>query len=701
MLARLAKQPRALTAICLGWMLGVTVLHIFLARYRNLEWKARDQLVRFGSRSELHPQIVFLAIDNASITLDLLMEDERKQSPALSLMENGFPYPRTVYPLIIERLVQAGARVVVFDMLFPSEKETDGPFREALAKYADQVVIGANLEARDQGAAGGHERLHHTLVPPATSLIPPVPGMDDRLGFVNFWGDPDDKVVRRALYRTTSEEMVGLPFRKAAPELFSLSARAVQKAGQLDRVPATHEMTLPRFAQQIRPHSLYEIFVRKFWDIPPYNGGELFRDKIVLIGPDGNWVKDELLTAFGLTTGPRLHISAMNAALKGDFLSEPSEWTNLLCIFAAGACAWLLGGLVQRRLLRLVILFGVAVSSYGAAQLLFNLQGFLPIVLSPLVALIGSSLTWTVREQVLDRVERLRMRRTLERYVSQDIVRELLDNPESYLNSIGGVRKEITVLFSDVRGFTSMTENADPHALVAQLNEYFEGMVATVFANQGTLDKFMGDAVMAHWGSIVGEGAEIDAVRAVTTALQMRTALARLNAAWKERGIVELQIGIGVSHGPAIVGNIGCEAKMEVSVIGDAVNLGSRLEGTTKQYHLDLCISETAAALVRESFIVRSVDLIVVKGKTKPVGVFTILEKRGPGVTEPAWLARHEEAVQFYRTGAFSAAEKAWRDVLEQAPTDGVAQVFIERCVELQKHPPEAEWTGVYEMKSK
>ena len=130
-------------------------------------------------------------------------------------------------------------------------------------------------------------------------------------------------------------------------------------------------------------------------------------------------------------------------------------------------------------------------------------------------------------------------------------------------------------------------------------------------------------------------------------------------------------------------------------------SLGSRLEGVTKQYHLDFCIGENAAALVRDSFIVRSVDLIVVKGKTKPVEVFTVLDQRRPGSTEPPWLAQHEEAVRLYRSGAFSAAEKAWRDVLSQAPQDGLAQVFVERCVELQKSPPAGPWTGIYEMQSK
>ena len=291
------------------------------------------------------------------------------------------------------------------------------------------------------------------------------------------------------------------------------------------------------------------------------------------------------------------------------------------------------------------------------------------------------------------------MRRTFERYVSKDIVRELLDNPQTYLNSLGGLRKEITVLFSDVRSFTTLTESADAHALVSQLNEYFEAMVAIVFANHGTLDKFIGDAVMAHWGSIVTEGATVDAARAITTVLQMRGALTTLNTKWRQRGMPEMRVGFGVNHGEAIVGNLGCEARMEVTVIGDAVNLGSRLEGVTKKFNIDLCIGEKAAALVRDQFRLRSVDLLIVKGKTRPVEIFTVLGKLD--TPEPPWLARHEEATKLYRAGNFAEAEKLWREVLAEEPGDGIAETFIDRCLELQAHPPAAPWTGAYEMKSK
>jgi adenylate cyclase len=205
---------------------------------------------------------------------------------------------------------------------------------------------------------------------------------------------------------------------------------------------------------------------------------------------------------------------------------------------------------------------------------------------------------------------------------------------------------------------------------------------------------------MAHWGSIVSGGEKTDAQRAVQTALDMRHALAKLNEGWKLRGVMELKFGIGINHGPAIVGNLGCEEKMEVSVIGDAINLASRLEGVTKEYGIDLALGELAEPLVRDAFIVRSVDLLVVKGKTKPVGVFTVLDRRDTGA-EPPWLALHEEAVVLYRAGDFSNAEKKWREVLAQSPQDSIAKVFAVRCAELQRNPPDADWDGVFVMTKK
>jgi adenylate cyclase len=442
--------------------------------------------------------------------------------------------------------------------------------------------------------------------------------------------------------------------------------------------------------------------VESIWEKPPYNSGALFKDKIVLIGAAGNVAEDRLQTPFGAALGPTIHLSAINAALNRDFLHETSRAANLALILAAGALAWLLCAGIRKPLVRLVVLSGALAAYYGVVQWLFNATGFFPVLLSPLLALGTSGIAWSVWEQVLDLRDKARLRRTFERYVSRDIVKELLDNPQSYLNTLGGQRKQVTVLFSDVRGFTTITESGDEQALVAQLNEYFNEMVNIVFRHHGTLDKFIGDAVMAQWGGIVTEGEKEDALRAVTTAVEMRKTLVRLNEDWARREMIELKFGIGVNQGQAIVGNLGCDAKMEVSLIGDAVNTASRFEGMTKQFHVDLLIGETVARLVREKFIVRSVALSQPKGKTKPVEIFTVLDERGAGTTEPAWLADYEEGVRQFRAREFAAAISSFESALRENPGDWLIEhYYLEQCRGFVANPPPPDWTAVDVMTSK
>ena len=688
---------RTLTIICLLFTAVIALLYLKDEQYDRLERSGRDWLLTNGRarRASRDPRIVFLAIDEASRQLDAVFADDFEKSPALRLMKQGFPYPRETYAHIIQRLADAGARAVVFDIIFPSPKDGDEAFHAALEKYRDHVVIGSNLVTKGQEDFG--QALYSgTLqnVPPSPSLIPESQG-DPRVGFVNVHPDPDG-IVRQVVYRTTPLEF----FRdsQGGSELLSLSAQALHQAGFGKSIPAEHRPVMFRYAEEFESRSLYEIFVEDQWNAPPYNHGAMFRDKIVVIGSIGQSSEDRLQTPFGVTVGPYIHLNAINAALHNDFITTTAPRVDIAAIVAAGGVAWLFGACVRRPLLRLFLLGLFAAGYIQTAQWIAN-TGLQLILIGPLLALAASGITWSAWEQVLDRLERQRTRQALDRYVGHDVAREVLDVRDSFLATLGGLRKEITIIFSDIRGFTTRTETADPHALVTQLNEYFQAMVNIVYAHRGTLDKFIGDAVMAHWGSLVTMGPAGDAAAAVSAVLEMQAKTAELNARWIQQGVTPLQVGFGVNQGEAIVGNLGCEAKMEVSAIGDAVNLGSRLEGATKQYHLDLCIGENVAALVRDQFILRSVDLIIVKGKTQPVAIFTVLG--GKGTPAPPWLERHEEAMGMYRAGDFAAAEKAWRDVLAQAPEDGLTQVLLERCVTLQAHPPTPPWTGVYEMTSK
>ena len=703
-MSKLKRQHhRSLLAIAAGWTLAVMALYWgsewlwvkLKIPYLVWEGSTKNWVAKEGRPAEPSPEIFFLAMDGPSHTLDQLWPEELAASPVLRMMKRK-SWSREVYAATLDRLAGAGAKVVAFDVIFPGDDDSDPILREALEKHRGVAVIGSHIE---------ETAVSKSLEPPPFTLIPAADQNDDRIGFVNAWADPDG-ILRRMRMQITSTEFHNIATDEEQKVFESLAARIARKAGYGGRIPPDHGDHPFRFAyrgetllSEQKPPSLYQIFVSTYWE-KNYANGTFFKNKIVLVGPEGRYNKDTFQSPFGEIAGPEYHLNAVNAIINDQFLRETEPRVNYLLVALGGMIAWVLGRFVHAPPARILLVVLGAAAWFFASIRLYNVGWVIP-VLSPILALAGTGFLFSIFEQFLDRREKAKLRQTFERYVSKDVVKELIDNPEGWLNTLGGQRKPITVMFSDLRGFTSMTEDADPHALVQQLNEYFDDMVEIVFANKGTLDKFIGDAVMAHWGSITTEGVVVDAIRAVTTAVQMRKTLALVNPHWKARGMRELAFGIGVNMGEAIVGNLGSKEKAEVSAISDTVNLASRLEGVTKQYRIDLCIGENVATLVSDSFILRSLDLILVKGKTKPVKIFAVIDELRPNVAAPPWLARHEEAVKLYRGGDFTAAETAWREVLAQSPGDSIAEVFLARCADLRANPPEGKWSGVFEMTSK
>ena len=236
-----------------------------------------------------------------------------------------------------------------------------------------------------------------------------------------------------------------------------------------------------------------------------------------------------------------------------------------------------------------------------------------------------------------------------------------------------------------------------------QLNEYFAEMTQHVFKLEGTLDKFIGDCVMAVWGNLLSQGTEKDAQNAVLTALAMKRSLVKLNEDWKKRGMPELAFGIGINHGQAIVGNLGSNEKMELTVIGDAVNTASRLEGLTKRFHQYLLLGESMGPLVREQFLLQTVGLLQPKGKTVPAEVYTVLGERGPKVDGALekWLADYESAVKLFRKRDFETAKKRFERCLRDRPGDYLCGMYLQECDGLMHNPPDEKWNGVFVMTEK
>jgi len=352
---------------------------------------------------------------------------------------------------------------------------------------------------------------------------------------------------------------------------------------------------------------------------------------------------------------------------------------------------------VRKPLICIGALVAITAAYLGTARLLYDNTGLLLLTVPVLAALVLSGLFSLGFEYFLERREKLRTRRTLERYVSKNLVREILENPDSYYSSLKGVRVPVTILFSDLIGFTTLAEKADPEALVAQLNEHLTRMTSVIFNNGGTLDKFIGDAIMAVWGNVRSLGTAQDAKNAARAALAMRQELAQLNQKWRGEGRMGLGMGIGINQGEVIVGNIGSQERMDPTVIGDAVNLASRLEGLTRVYGADILVGASAAELVREEVYLRSVARVQVKGKTKPVDVFTFIGSRNEDVDPELlkWLESYEEGFEKFRARDFIQAKILFSRFLEFYPDDLLAKMYLSRSLEYERTPPDQAWEAV------
>jgi len=295
-----------------------------------------------------------------------------------------------------------------------------------------------------------------------------------------------------------------------------------------------------------------------------------------------------------------------------------------------------------------------------------------------------------------DITEEKRIRSTMSRYMSKEVADQLLSAGELEL---GGVEQKVTVMFSDVRSFTSIAEALGPRETVSLLNEYFTEMVDVIFQHGGILDKYMGDGIMALFGApLVGPN---DADNALAVADAMMERLAALNVRRVAAGQAALDIGIGFSTGPTVVGNIGSVRRLDYTVIGDTVNLASRLEGATKQYGARILLSEMTVRDLKGPATLREIDLIRVKGKDRPVAVYESLGYRAHEPALKGLLALHAAGIEAYRAREWSAAQRAFEGALELYPTDGPALAYRERCAVLADRPPPDDWDGIWNLTEK
>src|ERR1041385_6254173 len=691
-----------LGVICFFWTGLIFLGHFFPATpFLSAPWRAEqgfEDLLRQEGRKTAAPRdFVFLGVDQSTLQLPPLSPEEITGNRAFQLMTaRPFPWSREVWALLLDRLFGAGARLVVFDLLFYPPNEGDPQFHAALDRYHDKVVLGANFEFQEN---------KRQEITPNDALIPPPQLLDDRVGYVNFFPDTIDGKTRASIYRMTESQIEGVAPYPSEQVYESLASRALTKIGHANDVPRDFHGHMIRFtdpdAFEARP--LYEVFDPKLWHAN-YADGAFFKNKIVMVGPSAQVMHDVVDTPMSpATLGPVVHLQAMAAAMGHEFLRPTPEKVELALVAAAGLLAWSLVSFLRKPLLCVGALIVIIATYLGAARLFYDTTGLLLLTVPVLAALLLSGSFSLGFEYALERLEKVRTRRTLERYVSKNLVKEVLENPDSYYSTLRGARVPVTILFSDLVGFTTLSEKADPEALVAQLNEYLTQMTSVVFSNGGTLDKFIGDAIMAVWGNVRSLGTAQAAKNSGRAALGMRRELKELNQKRRDQGRMGLGMGIGINKGEVIVGNIGSQERMDPTVIGDSVNLASRLEGLTRVYGVDILIGVSAAELLRDEFHLRSVARVQVKGKTKPVDVFTLIGARDEKVDPQLlkWLESYEEGLDKFRTRDFVQAKILFSRFLEFYPDDLLAKMYLDRALEYEQVPPDEAWRSVEVFKKK
>ncbi len=705
---------------------------------RTLEHAFSD--LRFRERLALAPPdpprtTVVVAVDEKSI-------DEG----------GGWPWPRTQYARVIDQLDRAGAAAVAFDVAFFDDAAATDALADAVRRSGRTVqaimllgtgeiehLTGAQradqLGRLGQAALGtsaslsgdpGAVTLTPLSVPDDLEVFPavqaPLPSIAHAGSWFGYFNTrPDDDAVIRSVplaARVAGSLVVpsldlaaaalacGAPGPSAVdpladtPQSGRISGVAIGcAAGTLD-VPLhdggwlAADYTVPW--AQIPRLSAIDVARGAF-------SAAFVRGKVAVVAATANGTHDLRSTPLDSDVpGGVVHATIVDQILRRRFLRRP-DWAiavELAVIagiglgfglaFASLALPWTLAAL------------GAGLAAWHGASYLFFTHGLelctaLPLL--ELLTLFPVAIGW---RYLTEEREKRFIRRAFRHYLTASVMEAVLADPSRL--SLGGEKRELTVLFSDIRGFTGLSERLAPEKLVALLNGYLTPMTELVFENGGTLDKYMGDAIMAFYGAPVEQPDH--ALRACRTACQMLDRLAALREGWAAEGLPPLDIGIGISTGPMVVGNMGSRERFDYTVMGDAVNLGSRLEGANKLYGTRILLSEATHALVRGQVVTRELDRVRVKGKAEPVRIYELIAVGAPpapfaAAGGPGRIAGYEAALRSFREGRFDEAAAALEALLRDWPEDVPTARLLERVRALRGRPLPAGWDGVTVLETK
>ncbi|RPJ76158.1 MAG: adenylate/guanylate cyclase domain-containing protein [Acidobacteria bacterium] len=665
---------KLLTAAGIGFATAaVAALLGLLPFVRTIELKTYDWRMRLvADGASARSDIVLVAIDEPSI---------RSLEPAVG----RWPWPRLVHAALLDFLARAPARAVVYDVLFAERdrhsltiggeqwtgEESDRALVEATARAGNVVhVVSAVGEASATEGGGGNSpavetpyRGLDTVFETRPALAPPFPELakaSKAVGHNLLVLDPDGPVRRSVPFIRHAGQFVpslavaaavlagGLPPAGVRTEGRSLHVGPRAMPLLVEQLPSFYgerregRRSLIRFPGGVlnagKPtyadYSFYDLFYSEQQIAAgqrPTVDPSVFRDKVVFVGTTAAGLSDVFaVPVAGKMPGMQVHASVLDNLLSGRFMAPAPGWLGLVLVLACAlaasvAIAWfgVWRGVGTASLLALLLT--------AAAVSLFTRGTWLRVT-EPLLATAMAAFAAVAYQYLVEDREKRKVKGLFVRYVSKDVCDQLMADPARA--RLGGQRREMSVLFSDIRGFTTFSEGGTPEEVVGLLNEYFSRMVHVVFAHRGTLDKFIGDAVMALFGAPLDDPDHAD--HAVQAALDMLDELAGLNERWAAEGRPTLAIGIGVNSGDMVAGNIGSSSIMSYTVVGDAVNLGARLESLNKEYGTSIIVSEATRALLKGRYDIRGLGDVVVKGKTRSVAIYEVRAAAGRAAGEPA-----------------------------------------------------------------
>ncbi|HET9703615.1 MAG TPA: adenylate/guanylate cyclase domain-containing protein [Vicinamibacterales bacterium] len=583
------------------------------------------------------------------ISLVLIDDDSlRRMEPLVG----RWPWPRLVHATVVDYLAAAGAKVIAYDILFAERDirkfmvgDTEWTGEESDAALVDSTRQAGNVvhvaEASSAELIDPTRAVVENFEAPALNVpAPPTPCVEVRprvtppfpalaavsnaIGHTLF--TLENGTVRRVspVVQVGERKIRSLSLATAAAAGATIAPAPSVDAGQCAalvawRGPAENPDGQPTFLY----YSFYDLFRAQqeiIEGVKPGVDPALFRDRIVIVGGTGEGLKENFATPFsvGDISGPEVHANVVDSFLSNRTITRTPGWvTGLLALAGVGIVgvaglyfhAWLTGAAAA---VALMLLAWQSVS-------LFARGIWIPVTVPALAVVFAfvGDLAW---KYVVEGREKRMVKKLFSRYVSRDVFDQLVANPS--LAALGGSRRHMTVLFSDIRGFTTLSEKGSPEDVVSQLNQLFTRMVAVVFDHRGTVDKFVGDMIMALFSAPLDD--EDHADHAVQTALAMIRALDDMNRGWEAEGKARLGIGIGINTGDMVAGNIGSETIMSYTVIGDAVNLGARLESLNKEYGTQIIISEATRARLKGQYDIHPLGDVIVKGKSQPVAIFEV-----------------------------------------------------------------------------